>query len=34
MLGMVGGKKALEPLKEPVKNKIKEVIDDVSMRIA
>ena len=31
MLGMVGVK-ALEPLKEPVKNKIKEVIDDVSMR--
>ena len=24
---MVGGKKALEPLKEPVKKKIKEVID-------
>ena len=32
MLGMVGGKKALEPLKDPVK-KIKEVIDDVSNRI-
>ena len=28
----LGVKKALEPLKEPVKNKIKEVIDDVSMR--
>ena len=32
MLGMVGGKKALEPLKEPVK-KIKEVIDDVSKNL-
>ncbi len=32
MLGMVGGKKALEPLKEPVIKKIKEVIDDVSKK--
>ena len=32
MLGMVGGKKALEPLKEPVK-KIKEVVEDVSNKI-
>ena len=33
MLGMVGGKKALEPLKEPVKKKIKEVVEDVSNKI-
>ena len=33
MLGMVGGKKALEPLKAPVKKKIKEVVEDVSNKI-
>ena len=33
MLGMVGGKKALEPLKEPVKKKIKEVVEDVSSKM-
>ena len=33
MLGMVGGKKALEPLKEPVKKKIKEVVEDGSNKI-
>ena len=33
MLGMVGGKKALEPLKEPVRKKIKEVVEDVSNKI-
>ena len=29
MLQMVGGEKALEPLKEPLKTKIKETIDDL-----
>ena len=32
MLGMLGGKKALAPLKDPVKKKIKEVVDDVSKK--
>ena len=29
MLSMLGGKKALEPLKEPVKKKIKELFNDI-----
>jgi uncharacterized membrane protein YheB (UPF0754 family) len=32
MLGMLGGKKALDPLKEPVKKKIKELFDDISFK--
>ena len=32
MLGMLGGKKALNPLREPVKKKIKEMVDDVSKK--
>ena len=31
MLNMLGGKKALEPLKEPVKKKIKELFNDMSL---
>ena len=30
MLNMVGGKKSLEPLKGPIKKKIKEVFDEIS----
>ena len=30
MLNMVGGKKALDPLKEPVQKKIEEVLNDIS----
>ena len=32
MLGMLGGKKALDPLKEPVKKKIKELFNDISFK--
>ena len=32
MLNMLGGKKALEPLKEPVKKKIKELFNDISLK--
>mgnify|MGYP001170384057 CR=1 FL=1 len=31
MLNMLGGKKALEPLKEPVQKKIKELFNDMSL---
>ena len=33
MLNMMGGSKALSPLKEPIKIKIKEVFDDLSLKI-
>ena len=33
MLNMMGGSKALLPLKEPIKIKIKEVFDDLSLKI-
>ena len=32
MLGMLGGKKALNPLKEPVEKKIKELFNDLSFK--
>ena len=32
MLNMLGGKKALDPLKEPVKKKIKELFNDISLK--
>ena len=32
MLNMLGGKKALNPLKEPVKKKIKELFNDISLK--
>jgi uncharacterized membrane protein YheB (UPF0754 family) len=32
MLNMLGGKKALDPLREPVKKKIKELFNDISLK--